>query len=233
MGMNLRRNFLTGLLVLVPAVVAGWVLYQAFRWVDTLLWERVRFSFIRKGGIPGVGIVIVVLVVLLTGYITNDYIGGRIVRRWDRLLLRIPLFNKIYSATKQVSEAFLSPERRAVFRSTGLVEFPRPGSFAVGFEVSPVTSGVYEAAAAVHPGVDLVGVFVPNTPNPTTGFLIVVPRHQYYVMPIPLEDGLKMVISGGVFMPPDRVPPAGGAGTIRDDGSGTGAAVEAGETRGA
>ena len=221
--MNFRRNFLTGLLVLVPAVVAGWVLYHAFRWVDTLLWERVRFSFIRKGGIPGVGFVIVILVVLLTGYITNDYIGGRIVRRWDRLLLRIPLFNKIYSATKHVSEAFLSPERRAVFRSTGLVEFPRAGSFAVGFEVSPVTSGIYQAAATVHPGVDLVGVFVPNTPNPTTGFLIIMPRHQYYVLPIPLEDGLKMVISGGVYMPPDRVVPVGDGGST----------VEAGRNRGA
>jgi len=200
--MNLRRNFLTGLLVIVPAVVAGWVLYQAFIWVDHLLWDRVRFSFLRKGGVPGVGVLIVLLIVLVVGTITNDYIGGRIVRRWERLLLRIPLFNKIYGATKQVSEAFLSPDRTTVFRSVGLVEYPRKGTYILAFEVSTAAPRISKSLAAV-PDQELVAVFVPSTPNPTTGFLLFVPRVEYHVVPVTLEDGFKMVISGGVFMPGD------------------------------
>jgi uncharacterized membrane protein len=222
MRLNFRRNFLTGLLVLVPAVVAAWVLYNAFMWVDTLLWDRVRFSFVRKGGIPGVGFVIVILVVFLTGILTNNYIGGRLIRGWERVLLRIPLFNKIYSAAKHVSEAFLSPERKNVFRSVGLVEFPRDRAFAIAFEVSPASEPVRRALAARGEG-DWAAVFVPSTPNPTTGFLIIVARPEYRLMSVSIEDGLKMVISGGVFMPPEQIA-AGRPGAVE---------VQVGELRGA
>ncbi len=202
--MNFRRNFLTGLLVIVPAVVAGWVLYQSFVLVDQLLWDRLRFSFLREGGIPGVGVLIVLLFVLLVGTITNDYIGGRIVRRWEGLLLRIPLFNKIYGATKQVSDAFLSPDRATVFKSVGMVDYPRKGCYVMAFEVSPATPRIRNAIPALPEG-DVVAVFVPSTPNPTTGFLLFVPRCEFHVVPVSLEDGFKMVISGGVFMPGEPV----------------------------
>lgn len=217
-----RRHLLTGLLVIIPAVVAGWILVQAFLWVDNLLWDRLRFSFLREGGVPGVGFVLVLVFVLATGWITNHYIGGRLVRAWERMMLKIPLFNKIYGAARQVSEAFLSPERTNVFKSVGMVEFPRPGSWAVAFEVSPVTDPVRRGLPG-DAGRDHVAVFVPSTPNPTTGFMLLVPRPEYRRLDIPLEDGLKMVISGGVFMPVDRIVP-------RDDGS---VEVERGERRGA
>lgn len=217
-----RRHLLTGLLVIVPALVAGWVLVQAFLWVDHLLWDRLRFSFLREGGVPGVGFLLVLVFVLATGWVTNHYIGGRLVRAGERMMLKIPLFNKIYGATRQVSEAFLSPEGTNVFRSVGMVEFPRPGSWAMAFEVSPVPEIVRRQLTGdvTH---DPVAVFVPSTPNPTTGFLVMVSRADYRQLDIPLEDGLKTVISGGVFMPIDRIVP-------RDDGT---VAVEREERRGA
>ena len=124
---HFRRNLLTGLLVVGPLGISIWVLYHLFHWIDHLLWERVRLSFLHEGGIPGVGFVLVLLIVYLAGLVTTNYIGGRVVRAWERLLLRIPLFNKVYLAAKQVGEAFLSPNRASVFSGVGLIEWPRPG----------------------------------------------------------------------------------------------------------
>src|SRR5512140_481452 len=96
MGIRFKRNMATGLLVLVPMAAAAWILYFSFMWVDRLLWDRLRFSFVREGGIPCVGFVIVMIVVYLTGLVSNNYLGGRVVRWWEKQLLKIPLFGKIY-----------------------------------------------------------------------------------------------------------------------------------------
>lgn len=221
MSLNIKRNMATGLLVIVPIAAAAWVLYFSFMWVDRLLWDRLRFSFLREGGVPGVGFLIVILVVFLTGLFTNDYLGGRVVRWWEGQLLRIPLFNKIYAPTKQVSEAFFSPERKRIFRSVGMIEFPQKGSFTVAFEVNSVGPEMSSRLSETGMPADMTAVFVPTPPNPAAGFLVFVPRSEYRVMPMSIEDGLKMVISCGVFLPLDKVVP------IEDE------QVPAGQRRGA
>jgi uncharacterized membrane protein len=192
---RVRRHFLTGILVVTPAAVAAWVLYQLLAWVDGLLWDYARLGWVRPGGIPGVGLVTVVLLVFLVGFFVNQYIGRRFYRIWDSLLSRIPLFNKIYMAVKQIGDALFSSDTR-VFRAVGLIEYPRPGVWSIVFltEKPP-------AAFASAVGEDLRSVFLPTSPNPTSGFLLMVPERDIHRLQITVEEGIKMVISGGAYVP--------------------------------
>lgn len=201
---RLRRHFLTGILVVTPMAVAAWVLYRLLSWVDTLLWAQIRFGWVRREGIPGVGLVIVILLVLLAGVIVNNYLGRRLYAMWDSLLTRIPLFNKIYVAVKQIGEALLSSDR-TVFRSVGLIEYPRKGVWSMVFLTeSPGTE------IQTRLGGGMRSVFLPTTPNPTSGFFLIVPEKEIVHLDMSVENGLKMVISGGAFVPGAREPAAAG-----------------------
>jgi uncharacterized membrane protein len=192
---QLRRHFLTGILVVTPAAVAGWVLYNLLAWIDGLLWDYVRFGWVRPGGIPGVGLITVVLLILLVGVLVNNYVGRRFYGAWDRLLGRIPLFNKIYLAVKQIGESLLSRDA-TVFKAVGLIEYPRKGIFCLVFVTEVPGPEVTEAA-----GENLRSVFLPTTPNPTSGFLLMLPDKDIKRLPMSVEEGLKMVISGGAYVP--------------------------------
>lgn len=198
---HFRRNLLTGLLVIGPLGISIWVLYHLFLWIDHLLWERLRLSFLHEGGIPGVGFVFLLLLVYLTGLFTANYIGGRVVRAWEGLLLRIPLFNKVYLAAKQVGEAFLSPNRASAFRGVALLEFPRKGVYAIVFEVNSGAASIVPPRTSAEPGELFVAVFMPTTPNPTAGNLMFVARRELIPLDISMEDALKVVISGGTVAP--------------------------------
>lgn len=204
---NLRRNFLTGLLVVTPTVVAAWVLYRLFAWVDGLLWEEIRFGWLRPGGIPGVGVVVVTAIVLLVGFVVNNYIGRRLYGIWESLAVRIPLFNKIYVAVRQIGEALLSSDR-TVFRAVGLIQYPREGLWCLVFITERPGDQIADAA-----GTAVRSVFLPTTPNPTSGFLLMVPERDLITLDMSVEDGLKMVISGGAYVPatPGSLPAPDGA----------------------
>lgn len=192
---KLRRDFLTGILVVTPAAVAAWVLYKLLAWVDGLLWEYLRFGWIRPGGIPGAGLVIVIVLILLVGVLVNNYVGRRFYGMWDGLLARIPLFNKIYLAVKQIGESFLNRET-SVFRGVGLVQYPRKGIWCLVFLTETPGDEVKERS-----GEELRSVFLPTTPNPTSGFLLMIPEKDIHRLNMSVEEGLKMVISGGAYVP--------------------------------
>ena len=192
---QVRRHFLTGVLVVTPAVLAAWILYQLLAWVDGLLWDYVRFGWVRPGGIPGVGLVTVVLLVLLVGVLVNNYVGRRFYQTSDAILGRIPLFNKIYMAIKQIAESLLSRET-TVFRAVGMIQYPRPGLYCLVFLTETPGQELRDAA-----GEDLRSVFLPTTPNPTSGFLLMVPEKDIHHLSMTVEEGLKMVISGGAYVP--------------------------------
>lgn len=194
-GLRLRRHFLTGILVVTPAAVAGWVLYRLLAWVDGLLWDYVRLGWVRPGGIPGVGLTTVLLLVLLVGVLVNNYVGRRFYQIWDSLLTRIPLFNKIYVAVKQIGEAFLSSDT-TVFRAVGMIEYPRKGLWSLVFVTETPSREILDASGEV-----LRSVFLPTTPNPTSGYLLMVPEKDLHRLSITVEEGLKMVISGGAYVP--------------------------------
>lgn len=199
---SVRRHFLTGILVLTPAAVSAWVLYRLLAFLDGLLWEYLRFGSLRPGGIPGVGLITVVLLILFVGVLVNNYVGRRFYQSWDSLLVRIPLFNKIYVAVKQIGEALLSSDN-SVFQAVGLIEYPRKGIYCLVF----VTEAPGEEVHAKSGRKRMRSVFLPTTPNPTSGFLLMLPEDDIQRLDMTVEDGLKMVISGGAFVP--GAPPRG------------------------
>lgn len=188
-----RRKFFTGLLILLPILVTGWIFYHFFNSVDNLIRPLAeRYPVID---FPGLGFVGVVLLIFILGIFGGNLIGRRIIEWLDVFVAKIPLINRMYLAVKQISEVFLRHER-TVFRKAVLVQYPLPGTFAVGF----VTR---DAKMMTEKGteIDYLNIFLPTTPNPTSGFFLMVPRERVIELECTVEEALKMVISGGAVEP--------------------------------
>jgi len=192
---RLRQWLLTGLLVLGPSALTIWVLFRILNWFDGLIGQYLRFSALGDVRIPGLGLVATLLLLLIVGAI-GSWIGGRyIIAMWDGLLTRIPGVGILYGSTKSLGEALLSRQRQA-FRQVVLVPWPYPGVWRVGFvtgQASPEVAGRLKEPHEV--------VFIPHTPNPASGFVHYVPRSQVIFLDWPVEDGLKVIVSGGVIQP--------------------------------
>jgi uncharacterized membrane protein len=203
---RLRDYLVSGLLVLGPAALSIWVLVKGFTWLDGLLGQYLRFPWFEYRRIPGLGFVAVLVALLAAGWVAHLIAGLAVVRAWERLLARIPLFRVIYNPAKQLGEALLSG-KRGVFQEVVLVSWPHPGAWVIGFVTGTPPRRISEAA-----GCDLVGVFVPKTPNPTSGFYQLVPRERLVPLDLTVEQGLQMVVSGGMVQPPaPRVTPPSSA----------------------
>jgi uncharacterized membrane protein len=191
-----RRKFFTGLLILLPTVVTGWVLYRFFVSVDSILLRPLvqRYPFLD---IPGLGFLGVVLIILLTGVFAGNFIGRGVISWLESLVLRIPLISRIYIAIKQMSEVFLKQER-TVFKRAVLVEYPRPGVYAVAF----VTS-VWKQKDIKGKERTFLNIFLPTTPNPTSGFFLMVPEEEAVPFDYTTEQAMKLIISGGAVLPND------------------------------
>lgn len=201
---RLRNYFFTGLLVLGPLVLTGYVVWRLFLFFDRMLGTTVRGGYIREGGIPGLGFVTVLLIVLVTGMLASNFLGRQVARAVEGALLRVPYLRGLYSTVKQVGEALLS-EKKGAFQRVVLVEFPSPGIYAVGFVTAPPS-----AAIPTRDGRPLTAVFVPNVPNPTTGPLLYYLEEDIIPTSLTVEQAVKMVISAGVTTPlsPGRAPVA-------------------------
>jgi uncharacterized membrane protein len=191
---RLRSAFFTGILVLAPATITLYVVWRLFVWVDHLLGKTLRGGYIRPGGVPGLGFLTVLAIILVVGSLANNFLGRRIGTIFEGLLLRVPLFRGLYGLVKQVGEVFLG-EKRA-FQQVVLIEFPTPGRYALAFVTASPASGV-----SLPSGAPLVGVFLPHAPNPTTGFLLFYPPDALIPTSLRVEQALKMVVSGGVVNP--------------------------------
>jgi len=194
MRARLRRYFITGLIVFLPVAVTLSVLRWLFRTSDSFLGSLFTLLFGRS--IPGLGLMATIAAIFLLGALATNVAGRRLVAWFDRLMLRIPLARSIYSATKQLSDSILM-QRRAAFQRPVLVEWPRRGMYTVGFVTGETGGRVQDVA-----GQRVINVFVVSTPNPTTGFLILVPADQVYTLDLTVEDALKLVMSGGIVTPP-------------------------------
>lgn len=196
---RLRTAFFTGLIVIVPIVFTYWIVLWLFNLADGLLagfldvLGRVFPGF--RLNIPGLGAVLTLLIIVGTGALATNLLGRRLIRLGEDLLLRLPVVRSVYQTMKQITDALLTPNH-AAFKQVVLVEYPRTGVWSVGFITGEMGGGV-----RTHAGEDVVNVFIPTTPNPTSGFLIIVPRRQVTFLPISVEEGLKLVISGGVLIP--------------------------------
>lgn len=189
-----RRHLTAGLLVLVPLVVTGTVLSFLFRTIDD--WAAPLQKSLLGRQVPGLGLALTVLVVWATGLLSANLVGRRALSLFERLLATVPVVKSVYTGSKQLVEAF-SPGGNRAFRRVVLVEFPRRGAWAVAFLTS-------EGRAPAGPGE--VTVYVPTAINPTSGFVLVLPESDLRPSDLSIEDGLKLVVSGGVVLPGSRAP---------------------------
>ncbi len=188
-----RRRFLTGLLILLPILVTSWVFYQFFNSVDNILNPIVeRYPFID---FPGLGFLGVLVIIFLTGVFGGNLIGKRVIEWLDTIVSRIPLISRMYIAVKQLSEVFLRRER-TVFKKAVMIQYPLAGTFAVGFVTDDSKFQVADGKKR-----DFLSVFLPTTPNPTSGFFLIVPAEEAIELDCSVEEALKMVISGGAVKP--------------------------------
>jgi uncharacterized membrane protein len=195
MGHRLRNYLIAGFLVILPLGVTVFVLVALFRFMDSLLGPLFRVFGLK---VPGLGLVSGILLIVATGAMASNVLGRRVVQLFDRMMLRIPFARTIYSATKQFSDALLQRNRLA-FQEAVLVQWPREGLYTVGF-----VTGETRGEAQVKTTERVVNVFVVTTPNPTTGFLCLVPESQLVPLEMGVEDALKLVMSAGIVTPPYR-----------------------------
>ncbi|MEN9902919.1 MAG: hypothetical protein RL651_1583 [Pseudomonadota bacterium] len=194
----MKRYFITGLLIWAPLGITLWVLSFILGMMDQSImllpnaWQpRALVGF----NIPGVGALMTLLVVFITGLLTANFIGQRLVRWWEALLQRIPVVRSIYQSVKQISDTVFSPSGQA-FRQAVLVQYPRKGSWTIGF-----LTGTPGGEIAERLGDNMVSLYVPTTPNPTSGFFLMVPKSDVLELDMSVEDALKYLISMGVVTP--------------------------------
>jgi uncharacterized membrane protein len=209
-----RRYFITGLLIWVPVGITLWVLDLILTTLDVSLsllpasWQPVAV-FGRH--LPGLGALLTVAVVFVTGLLAANLLGQRLVRLWEGMLSRIPIVNTIYNSVKQVSDTLLSPQGNA-FRKALLVEYPRRGTWTIAFQTGTPAEEVQRRIAQAAPladrdqgaGAEMVSVYVPTTPNPTSGFFLMLRRDETIELDMSVDEALKYIVSMGVVAPGAR-----------------------------
>ncbi|MFN0159965.1 MAG: DUF502 domain-containing protein [Burkholderiales bacterium] len=191
----MRRYFVAGLLVWLPLAVTIWVIRFLITSLDGVFPDWAIPDVIQRHHIPGVGVVAVLLLVFGTGVLVANFVGERLVRWWELLLARIPIVRTIYSSVKQVSDTILSPSGQA-FRKAVLVQYPRNGSWTIGFLTGTPGPGVAEHLPGEH-----VSIYVPTTPNPTSGFFLMLPKRDVVELSMSVDAALKYIVSMGVVAP--------------------------------
>lgn len=182
-----QKYFFTGLLVVVPVGVTVLVLKAILGWIDRILGDLP--GYVIGLHFPGLGIITLLLLILLIGVVSANYVGTRVLRSWDHLMQRVPLVRGVYSTVKQMMETFSVKHN---FHGVALVEYPRQGCYSIGFVTGSVEGGSL--------GLDgtLETVFVPTTPNPTAGFLLLLPTAEVTHLDMTVEQGMKFIISLGL-----------------------------------
>lgn len=194
----MKRYLVAGLLVWVPLGVTVMVIKLLVGLMDQsllLLPPHYRPENLFGVYIPGLGVVLTAVVVLLTGMVVANLFGRKLVQLWEALLARIPLVRTIYIGVKQVVETVFSSGDQS-FRKVLLVEYPRKGVWTLGFQ-----SGASRGEAQAKIGLEVINVFIPTTPNPTSGFFLMLPRDDVIELDMSVDDGLKMIVSAGMVVP--------------------------------
>jgi uncharacterized membrane protein len=190
----MRKYFITGALVLVPLAITAWVLNFVIGTLDQSL-VLVPSEWQPHTYIPGLGAIITLAIVFVTGVLTNNLVGKWFVRMWERLLNRIPVVNSIYGSVKQVSDTLFSSSGNA-FRKAVLIPYPHEKSYTIAF-----LTGVPGGDVKNHLVGDYVSVYVPTTPNPTSGFFLMMERSRVVELDMTVDAALKYIVSMGVVAP--------------------------------
>jgi uncharacterized membrane protein len=198
-GRTVRRRLIAGLVVIAPVTITAFVLWWIFQRLDGLL-GNIIYPAIGVD-VPGLGLLLLLLLLFLIGWTAEWAVGARIVGWWHSFLERFPLTRRLYTASNRIVRTVFGEEQR-FFREVVLVEYPGPGRWSIGF----VTSIAPRAVQEIVP--DSVTVFIPTAPNPTTGWVVVVPRAEVFPVSFTLEQALTFVLSAGGVQPEDAEGPA-------------------------
>ena len=213
---SLRASFLTGLVVIAPVGLTIWLIWSVVGWIDgfvlplvpsayhpdRLLQDLLGLDPDVQVNIRGLGVVIFLIFTILVGWIAKGFIGRSLIRFAESLVERTPVVRTIYSGIKQISETIFAQSERS-FEKACLIEYPRRGIWALGF-ISTDARGEITARTGESPEEPMVSVFLPTTPNPTSGFLLFFPKKDVIELDMTVEDAAKLVISAGLVYPPDR-----------------------------
>ncbi len=196
---RLRNYFIAGILITAPVSITFWIAWILISFIDgkvtPLIPPQWNPETYLPFGLPGLGLVFVFVVLALVGFLTANLVGNMLMRRGEALLARVPVVRSVYSATKQVFETVLA-QKSTAFRQVALIEYPCRGTWAIGFITGQTVGEVQDETDDT-----VINVFVPATPNPTTGFLLFVPERDVHVLDMTVEEGIKLVISGGLVSP--------------------------------
>jgi uncharacterized membrane protein len=196
---SLKNYFLTGLLVILPIFVTVYIVLFLVRGMDALA-RFIPTKYLPEAllhYIPGLGLILAVILISAVGLLTRNFAGRKVVQFWEDMVDRIPLVRIIYSGVKQLLEAFFVQQTNA-FRKVALLEYPRRGTYVIGF-ITGESKGEIQRRTSKK----MINVFVPTTPNPTSGFYVLVPEDELIILDMTVEDAFKLIISGGIFSPPE------------------------------
>jgi uncharacterized membrane protein len=198
---SIKNYFLTGLLVILPVFITAYVIWFLIRAMDVVL-KYVPAKYLPDTylpvHIPGIGLILVLIIILAVGVLFRNLVGRKVVHFSENMVDRIPLVRIIYSGVKQLLESFFLQKNDA-FKRVALVEYPRRGVYVIGF-----ITGESKGEVQNKTDKNMMNVFVPTTPNPTSGFYILIPEDELIILNMTVEDAFKLIISGGIFSPPEN-----------------------------
>ena len=195
---SLRKYFFTGLLVIVPISVTGYAIWFLLKAMDAIL-KYVPDRYLPETylhiHIPGLGLILVFFLVFAVGLLTRNFVGRKMVHLGEKIVDRIPLARIIYVGVKQLLEALFFQKTKA-FDKAALIEYPRRGIYAICF-----ITGESKGEVQCKTNKNMINVFVPTTPNPTSGFYILIPENELIILNMSVEDAFKLIVSGGIVSP--------------------------------
>lgn len=196
-----KGYFITGLLIVVPAYITIYVLRVIAGFMDSItraLPDPIRPDRYLEYDIPGIGIAFTIVGIFIIGFLATNFLGNRLVALYERLLDKIPFLRSIYKGSKQFMETFFADDRDG-FRSVVMVEYPRRGIFSLAFVTSRTRGEVQKRTQS-----NMINLFLPTTPNPTSGFYLVVPEEDVVKLDITVEDAFKIIMTGGMVVPSEK-----------------------------
>ena len=208
---SMRSNFLTGLIIITPIALTIWLIWSVVGWIDARVWAIVpdayqphryiqtlyNIQISEQYDIPGIGLFVFLVFTIFVGWMGKGFVGRSLIRWAERMVNRMPVVRSVYSGAKQIAETVLNKKNNS-FDKACLIEYPRKGIWAIGF-VSTKARG--EIANLSPEGKELISIFVPTTPNPTSGFLLFFPSTDIRELDMSVEDAAKLVISAGLVYP--------------------------------
>ena len=194
---KVKRYFFTGFFIILPVFITIYLILAIVHFVD-IIWGRLINLYILKHfgfQIPGLGFMIAMLTIFAVGFIATNILGRKFFRFFENLFLRFPIIGQIYGPAKQIVDSFISKDKPA-FRKVVMVEYPSKGIWSIGF----LTNDSF-AEADQKAGEELLHIFIATTPSPLTGFLVLMPKKDVKILDIPVEAGIKLIVSGGIVKP--------------------------------